>query len=235
MSFPRQLLNQDEEVVLDVHPHWLFFAEPALTGAGLLILTIILAATVGGFVTTIMLFLVLAALLWGLWRLLTWRTTHFVITSDRLIYRSGILAKRGIQIPIERVNNVNFKQGILERFLGAGDLLVESAGQDGQQRFTDVRHPDQIQNIIHAQMDVNERKMYTGMANANAAAAVPGAAGADTATQLEKLEGMLQRGTLTRAEFDAEKHRLLGGDEPLPPPPPAPSSSSPLPPPGAGR
>ncbi len=231
MPFPRQLLNQDEEVVLDVHPHWLFFAEPALTGAGLLILTIILGATVGGFVTTIMLFLLLVVVIWAVWRLLTWRTTHFVITSDRLIYRSGILAKRGIQIPIERVNNVNFKQGILERLLGAGDLLVESAGQDGQQRFTDVRHPDQIQNIIHVQMDVNERKMYTGMATANAAAAAPGSA-VDTATQLEKLEGMLQRGTLTRAEFEAEKHRLLGGDERLPPPPPP---SSPLPPPGAGR
>ena len=224
MSFPRQLLNVDEEVVLDVHPHWLFFAEPALTGAGLLILTIILATTVGGGVTGFMLILVAAALIWGLWRLLTWRTTHFVITSDRLIYRSGIVAKRGIQIPIERVNNVNFKQGILERIVGAGDLLVESAGQDGQQRFTDVRHPDQIQNIIHAQMDANERRMHTGMANAVAGA---GTQGVDPATQLEKLEGMLQRGTLTRAEFEAEKHRLLGRDEPLPPPPP--------PPPSAGR
>ena len=124
----------------------------------------------------------------------------------------------------KRVNNVNFKQGILERIVGAGDLLVESAGQDGQQRFTDVRHPDQIQNIIHAQMDANERRMHTGMANAVAGA---GTQGVDPATQLEKLEGMLQRGTLTRAEFEAEKHRLLGRDEPLPPPPP--------PPPSAGR
>jgi membrane protein YdbS with pleckstrin-like domain len=227
MSFPRQLLNQDEEVVLDVHPHWLFFAEPALSLAGLVILTIVLAATVGGAITGFMLLLVAAVLIWGLWRLVTWRTTHFVITSDRLIYRSGVLAKRGIQIPIERVNNVNFKQGILERFLGAGDLLVESAGQDGQQRFTDVRHPDQIQNIIHAQMDANERRMYTGMANAVNA---PGVPAADLTTQLEKLEGMLQRGTLTRAEFDAPKHRLLGG-EPPPPPPPAPLP----PPPGASR
>ncbi len=39
MPFPRQLLNQDEEIVLDVHPHWLFFAEPALTVGALLILT----------------------------------------------------------------------------------------------------------------------------------------------------------------------------------------------------
>lgn len=209
MSFPRQLLNVDEEVVLDVHPHWLFFAEPALTAIALVILTIILASTVGGGVAAFMLILLAAALLWGLWRFVTWRTTHFVITSDRLIYRSGVLAKRGIQIPIERVNNVNFKQGILERILGAGDLLVESAGQDGQQRFTDVRHPDQIQNIIHAQMDANDRRFVAGSPVAT-----------DAVTQLEKLEGMLERGTLSREEFEIEKRRLLGIRDTLPPPPP---------------
>jgi len=222
MSFPRQLLNVDEEVVLDVHPHWLFFTEPVLMGLGLLVVAIILAATVGsGILTNLALIGVVVALLWGLWRLVTWRSTHFVITSDRLIYRSGVLAKRGIQIPIERVNNVNFKQGILERVLGAGDLLVESAGQDGQQRFTDVRHPDQIQNIIHAQMDVNDRRFIAGPATI------------DTASQLEKLEGMLQRGTLSREEFDAEKHRLLGTQAESPGQVPGP----PLPPPtpGAGR
>src|SRR5262249_17761131 len=137
MPFPRQLLNQDEHIVLDVHPHWLFFAEPALTVLGLGILTIVLAVVAGhappqpGTVT-----LLVIALVWALWRTLTWRTTHFVITTDRLIYRSGVFAKRGIQIPLERVNNVNFHQGVLERIVGAGDLLVESAGEDGQQRFT---------------------------------------------------------------------------------------------------
>jgi uncharacterized membrane protein YdbT with pleckstrin-like domain len=155
-----------------------------------------------------------ATVLWLVWRYLTWVTTHFVITTDRLIYRSGILAKRGVQIPVERVNNVNFRQGIFERMVGAGDLLIESAGQDGQQRFTDVRHPDRIQNLIHAQMDESERRtaaLYTS------AAVV---ASSDVATQLEKLEGMLARGTITREEFDLQKHKLIG---------------DPLPPPGAGR
>jgi uncharacterized membrane protein YdbT with pleckstrin-like domain len=202
MPFPRQLLNQDEHIVLDVHPHWLFFAEPALTVLNIVMVT-----------------LLVIALVWALWRTLTWRTTHFVITTDRLIYRSGVFAKRGIQIPLERVNNVNFHQGVLERIVGAGDLLVESAGEDGQQRFTDVRHPDRVQNLIHAQINENENRFLAG----------PGAAAAlDTATQLEKLEGMLQRGTLTREEFDIEKRRLLGIPDsdggstgsPLPPPPP---------------
>jgi uncharacterized membrane protein YdbT with pleckstrin-like domain len=222
MPFPRQLLNQDESIVLDVHPHWLFFAEPALTVLGLVVLTIVLAIVAGNATLNIvMLVLLVVALVWAGWRTLTWRTTHFVITSDRLIYRSGVFAKRGIQIPLERVNNVNFKQGVLERIVGAGDLLVESAGEDGQQRFTDVRHPDRVQNIIHAQINENENRFIAGATPASAV---------DTATQLEKLEGMLQRGTLTREEFDLEKHRLLGtgGAD-------GGSTGSPLPPPGASR
>jgi membrane protein YdbS with pleckstrin-like domain len=220
MPFPRELLNVDEDIVLDVHPHWLFFAEPVLSGLVLLVLTVALAAAVGnGALTLFMLVLVAAVLIWGLWRLATWRSTHFVITTDRLVYRAGVFAKRGIQIPLERVNNVNFKQGLLERIVGAGDLLVESAGEDGRQRFTDVRHPDQIQNIIHAEMNANERRSQDG----------PGPL--DRASQLEKLEGMLQRGTLTREEFEVEKRRVLGEG------PPAPGSGTlpPPPPPGAGR
>ena len=224
MPFPRELLNVDEDIVLDIHPHWLFFAEPVLSGLALLALTIVLAVTVGNAgLTLFMLVLVAAVLIWGLWRLATWRSTHFVITSDRLVYRAGVIAKRGIQIPLERVNNVNFKQGLLERIVGAGDLLVESAGEDGQQRFTDVRHPDQIQNIIHAEMNANERRTQEVTAPV------------DRASQLEKLEGMLQRGTLTREEFEAEKRRILGEGPAVPPSSAGSPGTLPPPQPGAGR
>jgi uncharacterized membrane protein YdbT with pleckstrin-like domain len=222
MPFPRQLLNQDEDVLLDVHPHWLFFVEPGIALLGAIILAIVLAvATDNGGVRLLGVVLVVVAAVWFLWRALTWRTTHFVITSDRVIYRSGVFAKRGVQIPIERVNNVNFHQGVFERIVGAGDLLIESAGSDGQQRFTDVRHPDRVQNMIHSAMDEDERKR---------AGYVGGPGGTDVATQLEKLEGMLQRGTLSRDEFETEKHRLLGGAAS-----PSPGSPLPPPPPGAGR
>ena len=70
--------------------------------------------------------------IWLVVRYLKWITTNFVITSDRLIFRHGVVAKSGIEIPLERVNNVNFNQGIFERMLGAGDLLIESGGEDGQ-------------------------------------------------------------------------------------------------------
>ncbi|MEY2416198.1 MAG: hypothetical protein QOH53_1532, partial [Ilumatobacteraceae bacterium] len=140
------------------------------------------------------------AALWLLGRYLKWITTNFVITSHRLIFRQGVFAKSGIEIPLERVNNVNFHQTVFERILGAGDLLIESGGEDGQQRFTDIRHPAQVQNLIHAQMEGHFQKR-AGYVNA--------APTGDITEQLQRLEGMLQRGTLTQEEFDVQKTRLL--------------------------
>src|SRR5262245_28126756 len=60
-------------------------------------------------------------------RVLRWATTHFVLTTDRLIFRSGVVAKFGREIPLERINDVTFSQSLFERLVGVGDLLLESA------------------------------------------------------------------------------------------------------------
>ena len=70
-----------------------------------------------------------------------------------MIYRTGVLAKHGVEIPMDRVNNINFHQGIWERIIGAGDLEIESAGKDGQSNFNDVWHPDGVQQEIYRQME----------------------------------------------------------------------------------
>lgn len=202
MSYPKRLLNDHETLALDMHPHWWHFAEPAAVLLGSVVLGIAsliwLDGNAGRAVGWIAIVSIVASALWLLARYAQWATTNFVITSDRLIYRSGVVAKRGVEIPLERVNNVLFSQSVFERLLGAGDLMIESGGMEGQQRFTDIKHPDEVQRIIHAQIDAS--KTRSGRQ----------AGASDVASQLEKLEGMLERGTLTPDEFDREKRRLLG-------------------------
>ena len=107
--------------------------------------------------------LIVASAVWLVARYLKWMTTNFVVTSDRVIFRHGLFAKSGIEIPLERINSVHFNQGVIERILGAGDLMIESGSEQGQQRFTDVRNPDRVTKVIHEQMDLNEDQMYGGM------------------------------------------------------------------------
>lgn len=204
VPYPRKLLNPHEEVAVDLHAHWWYYAKPA---------AVLVATTVFGIVALTegdgtlqdslgwlaLIFLVLS-IVWLIGRYMKWATTNFVITSDRLIFREGVFAKRGIEIPLERVNTVHFNQSVFERMVGAGDLVIESGGENGQQRFTDIRQPDRVQRELHAQMEENKKRRF----------AVPSGGGTDVASQLEKFEGMLERGTLSAEEFQSQKNKLLG-------------------------
>ena len=204
MAYPRRLLTDNETVSVDLHPHWWFLAGPALAiGASIIAGIVTLVATeADSTVRTMAGWATLAAIvasgIWLLVRYGRWLTTHFVITNRRVIFRTGLLAKRGIEIPIDRVNTVYFHQSIWERVLGVGDLLIESGGETGQQRFTDIRQPDRVQRVIHAEMESRELRGR-------------GTEGiVDVAGQLEKLESMQLRGTLSADEFERQRRRLLG-------------------------
>ena len=206
MPYPKKLLNDNETVALDLHPHWWFFAK---SGASMLVSIFVGVASMiwlDGDVQKVVNWIAIAGIVISavllVSRYIQWFTTNFVITSDRIIFRTGVFAKHGIEIPLERVNNVIFHQSVIERILGAGDLLIESGGETGQQRFTEVRDPDRVQALIHTQVDA---KMTRRGSQASG-----GDATGDVASQLEKLEGMLQRGTLTPSEFEAQKRKLLG-------------------------
>jgi uncharacterized membrane protein YdbT with pleckstrin-like domain len=208
MPFPRKLLNSYEEITVDLHPHWVYFAEPALALIGSIVLAIlVLSFTDSGAVRNVLAFITVALIvvsaIWLVIRYLKWSSTNFVITTHRLIYRSGVFAKHGVEIPLERVMNVNFNQSIFERIVGAGDLLIESGGKDGQQRFSDIRKPEHVMNLIHAQVESNSNR------HDQTVPPPPPASHVDVAGQLEKLEGLRSRGTITPEEFEEQKRRLL--------------------------
>ena len=201
MPFPRRLLNDYETITLDLHPHWWFLAPAgaATTVSGVMTLTVL--AQFDGWLETVAIYLMIGALVvsasWMVVKMVQWRTTYFVVTSHRVIYRQGVLARNGVEIPLERMSNVNFKQTIFERLIGAGDLIIESSGRDGQQKFSDIQNPEEVQNIVHAALQ--SRESQSGGNDVQG----------DVATQLEKLEGLRQRGTLSAEEFIEQKRRLL--------------------------
>jgi len=207
VAFSRKLLNDDEDVVLDLHPHWEFFAKPgAALLAAVVVGILVLNADLPGFVDAVVGVGVLAALAWFGLTYARWATTNFVVTTDRLIYRHGVLSKHGIEIPLERVNTVFFSQSILERMLGSGDLVIESAGEMGRQNFSNVRKPSAVQNEIYRQMEQNENRKFDRL-GARQASAAPSAA--SIPEQIQQLDALRQQGVLTEAEFQAKKAELL--------------------------
>ena len=126
----------------------------------------------------------------------------FVLTTDRLITRTGIIAKRSKEIPLERINDVAFSQSVFERLVGAGDLLIESAGERGQERITNVRDPEQVQLQIYKVAEENSNRMMRGgAASSSTSASIP--------DQIEALSRLREQGVLSEEEFQAKKQDLL--------------------------
>jgi membrane protein YdbS with pleckstrin-like domain len=228
------MLRENEKLVLDLHPHWWYFAKAMLaTVIAVVIAVVILAALPAhgwDWVRLIAAVLVLASLVWLAERYVHWVTTYFILTTDRVIYRQGIVAKRGMEIPLQRINTIFFSQRFFERILGLGDLKIESASRTGAEVFEDIRNPDRVQHEIYGQMEAVENRGFdrisdkiaqgplAGSSPASApppappAAPAPAAAPSSTPSvgdRIAELHRLHTQGAITDAEFEAKKAELL--------------------------
>jgi membrane protein YdbS with pleckstrin-like domain len=193
-----RLLNEGEEVVVSVRPHWWF-----LTGPVALVVVAIAGAITAGVenAPNAAVWVAVAALVvavgWLVARYVLWATTRLTVTTSRIIERRGVLARRGREIPLTALTDIEYHQSLFERIIGAGDVLLESAGKDGQEVFPDLPHPSAIHNEIYRQVERWRRPP----------AASP--AGPSIPDQIDQLDQLRRRGILTDAEFEAKKSELL--------------------------
>jgi hypothetical protein len=119
-----------------------------------------------------------------------------------VIHREGFIAKRSMEIPLEAINDVRFDQGIIDRMLGAGTLVIQSASEQGRQIFDNIRDPEGVQRTIYQEGERNKERMYQGRGSA-----VPAAP--SVTTELERLADLRAKGILTEEEFQSQKARIL--------------------------
>ncbi len=205
MAFPEEQLYSEEEIVLDLRPHWWFFASQASALFGALLLGVFAITLVQNSIISIAaLALVVFVLVWLIARYVVWSTTSFVVTTDRLISRLGVLSRQGIEIPLERVNTVFFSQTFFERLIGSGDLEIESASEQGSQKFSNIRRPLNVQNEIYRQMESNENRKFDRVGRN-----LGGTGDVSIPDQIEKLDMLRQKGIISDDEFRQKKTELL--------------------------
>jgi membrane protein YdbS with pleckstrin-like domain len=213
MPYPRELLNDDEEIIFDRHPHWSYMIGPiSMIALGVLVTVVI--AIVNFAYTWIGLLIIVLLCIGSFGRYLRWQTTQFVLTSARIIIRQGILSKQGLEIPLDRVMNISYHQTVWERLLKVGDLVIESAGESGRQVFTDVSQPALVQNLIYKTAERDEQHSF-----GNSIDGLGGNVGPNRAPtagkslsipeQIEKLAELHRNGVLSDEEFRHSKQQLL--------------------------
>ena len=164
-GIPKRLLADDEDVVMALRPHWKEMVGP--------VLVLLVTCPVATYLATIvpdgsaqkwlrLAVLVIAVLIvarFVVWPFLKWLTTSYIVTDRRIITRVGVVARTGRDMPISRVNDVTFSHsGLLERILGCGTLVVESAGERGQLVLRDVPHVEEVQRDVYKLAEADEER-----------------------------------------------------------------------------
>jgi uncharacterized membrane protein YdbT with pleckstrin-like domain len=154
MAKDRDLLADDEELVVDTHPHWKALLLPAIAVPVVVGLASWAVFAMGdfsgrGYAQIAVIVVAVLVLVWAsLLPWLRWRTTRFMVTSRRVVIRSGVISRTGRDIPLTRVNDVTFTHGLLDRLLGCGTLLIESGGERGQLVIGELPHVEMIQRKL---------------------------------------------------------------------------------------
>ena len=144
-------LAEGEEVVLRLHPHWKTVLRPILVLAAtivalLAVLIFLPASAVARLALGAVALLILIT--WAATPLLRWRTTSYELTNRRLRLRAGIMTRSGRDFPLAKISDVSFAQGVLDRVLGCGRLIVESPGENGQLVLTEIPQVQDVQSAL---------------------------------------------------------------------------------------
>ncbi|WP_369253401.1 PH domain-containing protein [Geodermatophilus amargosae] len=159
MPYPDKLLADDEEVVVHLHPHWATLFWPVVwllvvVGAGSYTAALVPAGRQQGVLRMALLAVALLVLAVLVARpVLRWRTTHTVVTTSRLLVRSGVLTRRGRDVPLSRITDVSSRQTLGQRLLRSGTLTVETAGEGGALVLETVPDPNDLQALLTQVMD----------------------------------------------------------------------------------
>ena len=196
MGFSTELLQDDEELILVIRPHWwaLIDAVAALVGA----VVLGAAALLSAFAPLLLAAAVVLVVALGFFtlRYLRWSRTNFIVTSERVIFQQGLVARRSTHMPLEKINTVDFHQSVFERLIGAGDLIIESGSEAGVETFSDIRRPLSVQQEINKQVDRHEKGGW-------------GQRPVTIPEQIAQLADLRDRGLLSTGEFEAKKTDLL--------------------------
>lgn len=205
LRYPERLLTDDEEIVRQFRPHWrvllpaLAWAVVAMVGVGIGLAALEGTARWWPVAIAVVVWLAVAGR-----AVLAYWFTNYVLTTERIIVRRGMIARTGTEIPLESINNVLFSQSVIERLLGYGDVLLESAGTQGQSRLTDIPDPEAFQSQVYRVREARWLAMRQGPGPTEVAEG-------DLVSRLERLADLHERGHLSADEFAEQKARLLEG------------------------
>jgi uncharacterized membrane protein YdbT with pleckstrin-like domain len=225
------LLDDDEDVLVDQRPHWIFFLGPLfLTAAAIAVVVVVVRRFPDAPVTVAWVLGALVGIpaIWLLARMTRWFGTSITVTDRRIVLRAGVLRRQLVNLRLQRVVDTHCSQRLVELLIGSGRVVLEVEGEEGGLALDDVRRPKTVQRVISrqlSQLDLAWRGRPSTPARTwrddrpperhdrTPPAGVPrvseGLSGTAVADQLFALDRLRREGILSEHEFASKKAELL--------------------------
>jgi uncharacterized membrane protein YdbT with pleckstrin-like domain len=151
VAISQKLLNDGESVVISTRTHPKALLVPLLWLIVALAVAVVLVSYVDNDVVGLVVWALAAvAIVWFVLRpLLVWLTASYTITNRRLITRTGVITRRGHDIPLSRISDVAYELGLVDRMLGCGTLVISDASTNGRVLLPDIPHVEETQRRLN--------------------------------------------------------------------------------------
>jgi uncharacterized membrane protein YdbT with pleckstrin-like domain len=208
-------LMPNEKMILASNPHWFYFWKQVAATAGIIGLLLLLTLVDADWLNTVIWWVIVVAVIVLvidlIYEFVQWKTTRFAVTDQRVAYQSGVVRRKGVSIPLNRINNVNFHQSAIARALNNGIVTIESAGQTGDSVFENIPDPEHVRTLIFAQVEADEQRDSDRDAAALAKAMQDhmGADGKTPQERLAALDDLRAQGLVNDEEYARKRQEII--------------------------
>jgi len=151
VAISEKLLNEGEHVVVSTRTHPKALLLPLLALLVFLAIAVFVDRAVDNATVGLVVWIIAAlGIVWFfLWPLLIWLTASYTITNRRLITRTGVITRKGHDIPLTRVSDVAYELGLIDRILGCGTLIISDASTHGTVQLPDIPRVEETQRRLN--------------------------------------------------------------------------------------
>ncbi len=197
-------LKKNEEVFLIIRKHWLVLIGPVLWT---IIFLIIYSSSDLGF------FLIGAGLtsVWFIYRILDRNSNLWAVTNLRIIDEYGVFSNNSKETPLDKINNVSYRQPLLGRIFDYGHVQIQSAAESGSTIHKMVERPKLLKDTITQYQESYKQGQIKEQAQslANAVGSRKNSNVIDISEELTKLHDLKEKGIITEEDFQKRKDKIL--------------------------
>lgn len=111
--------------------------------------------------TDLIVIIVLLLLVWIFWNYMSWKSTYYTLTNQRVMLRSGIIRKKSAYMHYNKIQDIIVSQSVMERISYSGDIEVFGGHDNTSIILEDIPNPGEVENMLNRMIEGDEMEIQT--------------------------------------------------------------------------